>query len=473
MMILMLLLFWACQDPPPNNEPPLTDSAQPDDPHQDTANTDEEPPRAPIPLPPLTDAPDLDPDEDVVQVELTAAPKTHRFVDVDGTEHVVEGYAYNGLTPGPTIRAKVGDQVIIDVDNNLDQPTTIHWHGVGVPFEMDGVAWMGAPIAAGASFQYAFTVQRPGTFWYHPHFNTNRQVSGGLYGVLIVTDPEEPAPDLDQILVFDDWHFEGLDDHDHLAAEGTWTVNGQIQPFWDLDGGQIVRARVLNASNLGYLDLRLPEIRLLGGDQGLNARLTAPDNVLMAPGDRIELEVRPAQTDFEWINAPYVHQGGAAWGPEASLMRVHVDAPDDAAPGLSWPFSGLRSTEDPGRTDITYVFSGSNESGVWMLNGEVFPDVTIEELSLGDEAILEIRNLSPTEHPFHMHGTRIEILSVNGIAETHQRWEDTINVPTYGTVRVRMIADNPGDWMTHCHILPHADGGMMTVLRVHESPEGE
>lgn len=453
----------ACPQTPtrPLPETNEQDSARPE---QDTALPD--PGRGPLELARLEDADDLDPADDIVRVALTAAPKTHRFVDTDGTEHLVEGYAYNGMTPGPVIRAKIGDFVQIDFTNSLDQPTTIHWHGVGVPFEMDGVAWMSSPTPPGGTFTYAFTVARAGTFWYHPHFNTNQQVSGGLYGVFIVEDPAEPVPDDDRILVIDDWHFDGIDAHDHVAAEGTWTVNGQIQPTLTAEGGTNIRARVLNASNLGYLDLSLPELRVIGADQGLGAAVALPESLRMASGDRAEVELRIGEAGFSLLNRPYVHQGGPAWGDPAPLMAVAVSTPAPAAPGVAWPFSGRAPSPDPGVTDLTHVFSGSPETGVWMLNGEVFPDVTIETLTLGQEAIIEVRNLSPTEHPFHLHGMPFEVLSVDGVPSTAYRLEDTINVSIYGTVRLRIIANNPGDWMTHCHILPHADGGMMTVLRV-------
>ena len=151
-------------------------------------------------------------------------------------------------------------------------------------------------------------------------------------------------------------------------------------------------------------------------------------------------------------------------------MPVVVEGTAAAPAGLAWPFSGAAPTPDPGTTDVTYVFSGSRETDVWLINGEVFPEVTIAETDLGETIIIEVRNLSPAEHPYHLHGLRFEVLSVNGEPPPYRLVEDTINVSVYGTVRLRVVADNPGDWMSHCHILPHAEGGMMTVLRV-RAPE--
>ena len=101
-----------------------------------------------------------------------------------------------------------------------------------------------------------------------------------------------------------------------------------------------------------------------------------------------------------------------------------------------------------------------------MIDGERFPKVTIRSVPLGSEPILELRNLSPTEHTFHLHGLTFEVLSVNGAAPPRYTLEDTLNLKIRDLVRLKVHADNPGDWMAHCHSLPHAEEGMMTVLRV-------
>jgi len=115
------------------------------------------------------EAQDIDADPNVLHIALRAAPKQHEIVDWQRNETiVVDGYAYNDMLPGPTIRAKIGDRVIIDFQNDLDMPTTIHWHGLQVPEDMDGVPWNRDPIMAGESYRYEFTVETAGTFWYPP-----------------------------------------------------------------------------------------------------------------------------------------------------------------------------------------------------------------------------------------------------------------------------------------------------------------
>jgi len=409
------------------------------------------------------EANDLDPAADILHVQLTAAPMTHQVGGVD-----IEGYAYNGQTPGPTLRAAVGDTLVVELQNDLDVETTIHWHGVSVPWEMDGVTWQAAPVPVGGSFTYTFTLERAGTFWYHPHFDTERQVDLGLYGVLIVEDPGEPAAEDELVLVFDTWSevhdhdtTDPMDHHGIVDLPTTWTVNGLITPVYPADGGERVRVRSVNVSNTGYLDL--PAMRRIAGDQGLAAGIDV-EETLLGPGDRAEFEWG---MDASWTlqSQPYSLSGGPSWGEPFDLMAIEVAVPAPVVP-LVWPVSGELPSEDPGYADITYVFSGDGTGGGWMINGEQFPDVTIEAVERDTEIVIEVRNLSPSEHPFHLHGHHFEVLSEAGEAPPHRRIEDTVNVRIGEAVRLKVLADNPGDWMAHCHILPHAHQGMMTVLRV-------
>lgn len=409
---------------------------------------------APLVEPP--EAVDLDPAADVVRVALTA-------------EEIGDGrYAYNGSSPGPTIRVEVGQTLVVELLNNLTSATTIHWHGVAVPFDMDGVAWMRDPVEPGGTFTYMFSPPRPGTYWYHPHFNTARQVDGGLKGMLIVEEPSEPQPE-DVVLIFDadaEHQPEARHAHGHARIVTEWVVNGIRDAELRIPGGTVVRARMLNASNVGYLALRTSGMTQIGSDQGLLAAAIEPESVLLAPGDRADFEWRIGETDFVLETDAYSLNGGPAHGDPIQLLSVGVDLPAPAPPGLPWPFTGGAVSPDPSYTDILYVFQGSDRTRRWRINGETFPQVTIEELALGQEAVVEVRNVSPTEHPFHIHGLNFEVLSINGVPPPAQMIEDTINLRIRQRLRMRILADNPGDWMTHCHILPHAEEGMMTVLRV-------
>jgi FtsP/CotA-like multicopper oxidase with cupredoxin domain len=407
---------------------------------------------APFATPP--EAADLEPDPRVLRLRLVA-------------EEPSEGrYTYNGTSPGPTIRAAAGDMIIVELENRLSFETTIHWHGVGVPYPMDGVPWRQAPVMPGETFTYAFAPSVPGTFWYHPHLDTEGQVEGGLYGALIVEDPAEPRAD--EVLLIVDAADEGGTSagHGHGRIATAWKVNGVVMPEIRLRGGTAVRARVINASNAAYLELAHPGLVQIGSDQGLLPAAAAPERVLLVPGDRADLEWRIGEIGFDLLAHPYSLNGGRAHGDPAAIARVEVDEPAPLPSGHPWPFPGGSVSRDPNRTDIVYAFAGSDRTGRWLINGESFPNVTVETVRLGDEVIVEARNLSATEHPFHIHGLRFEVIARNGVAPVMRTIEDTVNVAIRERVRIRLVADNPGDWMTHCHILPHAEEGMMTVLRV-------
>ena len=378
------------------------------------------------------------------------------------------GHLKLGQVPGPTLRAKVGDTIVVDFTNHLEAPTTIHWHGLPVPAEMDGVTWLSDPLLPGESFRYEFGVSRAGTFWYHPHVDVDQQVDLGLYGALIVEDPAEPVADQDLLLVWDSWGEQQAATTEHSSPDPAslrWTVNGQLQPLLSLTRGGRVRLRMLNVSNLGYLDFQWLDMRQIAGDQGLLSAMLQPESTLLAPGDRAEFEWLAA-ADQEIRSGRYTASGGAAIGDAFTLMTIKVESSDSSTLPLPWAFSGSLPSVDDRATKIIYVLSGGATDEPWLINGESYPDITVESLALNQEATLEIRNLSATEHPFHMHGHYFEVLSVDGVAPSGRQLEDTINIGIRQVVRIKMLASNPGDWMVHCHLLEHEEGGMMTVLRV-------
>lgn len=440
----------------------------------------------------VAQAVDIDPDPGVVHFVLEASPNP---------DDPRWPWRYNGTVPGPTLRANRGDRVIIDFANNLPSATSVHWHGLRVPFGMDGATDhpiehptlpAEAPVGAGASFRYEFVVEQSGTFWYHPHIDTDAQLDGGLYGMFVVADPAEPAT-AEVELVFDVVEAEyGSDGHNGThtkAADGsgdpshgdhtgelrndspiapTWMVNGVVAPELRVPQAGVVRARVVNVSNMHYVALPTTGFRVIGGDQGLLSAAGADPLLVLGPGDRAELELPVGSEPIDLQARPYTRAGGLAWGPSQQVMRVVSDGGGALPEAVDWPFSGRAASVDPGRTDIVYAFAGSDSTHRWLINGEAWPDVTVESVGRDQELIVEVRNLSPTEHPFHTHGLDFEVLAVNGVVPEVARFEDTINVGIRDVVRLRLVANNPGTWMVHCHVLPHVGEGMMTLLEVRE-----
>lgn len=429
---------------------------------QDTETVDTAPPERPSFANPQR-AEDQNPAEGVFELTLSAAPQS--FV-VAGQE--VQGYAYNGQNPGPLIQVETGDTLTATLENGLDTASTIHWHGASVPFEMDGVPWMMDPVQAGASKTYSFELTEPITGWYHPHFDTERQVDLGLYGVLLVKDPAWPVAEHELVLLADSWG-EAPEEGHHAGfvfQENTWTVNGLESPVLNVQAGDSVVAHILNVSNMGYLSLSAEGMRVIGGEQGLHPAPTTPERLVLGPGDRAIVEFSPSSQEIELLTHPYSVAGEIQLGEPVSLLGIHPTGSEAAHPGLEWPFAAAAPSPDPGGTAVRYVFQGDEQTGEWRINGEAFPDVTIATLPEGEPAVIEVRNLSATEHPFHLHGMSFEVLSVDGVPPDQRTIEDTVNIGIRQTQRLLIPADNVGDWMAHCHILPHAEGGMMTVLRV-------
>ncbi len=454
--LLSLLVAAACTEPTESGAAPETADSSPD-------SGSPVAPRPTLSLPP--DAEDADPAPAAETFTLAAQLLDH---EVGGI--AFPGYGVNGLSPGPVLRAAIGDTVTVELHNELVDPTTLHWHGLAAPNAMDGVAWMQTPIPEGGAFTYTLPVNEAGTFWYHPHVDTARQVDLGLYGAFVVTDPAEPVADLDAVLVFDAWaEFDSAngaaDDHTPPdPATVAWTVNGAEDPLWTLPAGTRARVRLINAANTSYLSITWPGARQIGGEQGLLAAPLAVEGLVLAPGDRAELEVDAGGGTADVTTALWSAAGGAAFGEPRRLLTV--ESGTEAADPLPFAFSGELPTADPGKTDLVYVFQGGAPDTDWLINGEAWPDVTVQHLAVGQDAILELRNLSATNHPFHLHGNRFEVLSIDGVAPANRRWEDTIDLPIRSVTRVRMPATNPGRWALHCHLLGHEQGGMLTELDV-------
>lgn len=429
-----------------------------------------------LPLRSLPAAQDVNDSPGVVEVNLSA---TSIPVNLRSDPSVTSGYSFR--SPGPVIRARLGDTLVVNFMNRLDTPTSVHWHGLHVPFDMDGALAMpqmpgpsedehgSMQIPTDAAQRYEFSLGQSGTFWYHPHFDTTEQVDDGLFGVIVVEDPRDPVVE-EMIVVLDAVNEQhgGMDNrpagHGHLNTR--WRANGLRQPVWTPESGTVVRLRLVNASNVSYAHLSGPEWRVIAHDQGILAAPEAPRRLLLGPGDRAEIELLIGSEPFEIVNEPWSLNGGRTWAEPETLIRVEPTGTAPAPSPLDWPFTGVPATPDPGYADIVWTFAGDDRSDEWFINGRQFPDIDIETVRARESTIMEIRNLSPTEHPFHTHGMDFEVLSVNGVMPEFQLIEDTINLRVGDIVRVKLRPAYPGLWMAHCHILPHADVGMMSLINV-------
>jgi FtsP/CotA-like multicopper oxidase with cupredoxin domain len=422
-----------------------------------------------------------------VEVELTAGPA--RLSLVPGLE--TEVFAYNGRTPGPTLEVREGDRVRVRFRNDLPEATTVHWHGIHLPFVADGSPFH--PVAPGEEYLYEFTVQpgTAGTYWYHPHphHRTGYQVGKGLFGAIIVHPADDPVPAAvtDRLLILSDNRFRE-DGSIDFAEPGTAAaridsengregdvifVNGQVAPTVPVRAGEVQRWRVVNASGARVYRLALEDHSFLhiGNDGGLFEEPVEVTEVLVANGERVELLVRGTGDPGSHAvlrSLPYdryrPHMRPADWDEPLNLLTVaYTDEPPTAPielPETLRPIPAL----DPADADVTReIFFTKNR-----INGRQMDMGRIDQRArLGATEIWEIENLVDMDHPFHLHGFQFQVLDRDGEPEPFVSWKDVVNVPKRHTVRIIVRFDNfPGKWMFHCHILEHEDAGMMGVLEV-------
>jgi FtsP/CotA-like multicopper oxidase with cupredoxin domain len=425
---------------------------------------------------------DLNPDPNVLEIELEA-----RIADVE----LVPGFqtpawTYNGTVPGPMIRATLGDRVIVHFKNSLPEETTIHWHGLRVPNDMDGAP--GATqqaIAAGGEFRYEFELRDAGTYWYHPHTDSSTQVGRGLYGAILVEDPADPkAFGDDLVLLMSDI---GLNERGELlpadsggnfgdlfGREGAvLLVNGKVRPTLKVRNGKQQRWRIINATRARYYNIRLRNHRFmrLGGDNGLAARSQDLYNLIVIPGERADAVFTPADAPgstnvLRWV--PTERGYGSTFNrPSEPLLDIVTvaDAPvtPEPIPAELRTIEPLDVTAARHRTlDLTIAITSTVEMGV---NGNPYWNAPPLEIGLGDTEVWRIVNNTDFSHPFHLHGYFFQVQDDTRTPE----WKDTVNVPTKSELTIAVRFDErPGAWMYHCHILDHAEAGMMGHLVVRD-----
>ena len=426
---------------------------------------------------------DLDPDPNVLEFNLEA-----RVTNLE----ILPGYqtpvwTYNGTLPGPMIRAKVGDRVIVHFKNSLPEETTIHWHGLRVSNDMDGAP--GAtqdPVPSGGEFRYEFVLRDAGTYWYHPHVDSSAQVGRGLYGAIVVEDPADPkAFGDDLVLLMSDMSLtetgellpadNGGDFGDLFGREGSvLLVNGKVLPTLKVRTGKQQRWRVINATRARYYNLRLRNHRFLrlGGDNGLAARTSEAYGLLVTPGERADAVFTPTDPPgttniLRWI--PTERGYGSTFNrPAEDMLRIETV---DAAPVEPEPIPAELRTIEPiditnatERTlDLTISITSTDvEMGI---NGVPFWKAEPLEATIGETQVWRLINNTDFAHPFHLHGYFFQVLDDKVVPE----WKDTVNVPTSSEVKIAVRFDErPGTWMFHCHILDHAEVGMMGHLVVRD-----
>lgn len=418
----------------------------------------------------------------------------------------------NGSLLGPTVIMNQGDNVDITVDNQLTDSTTIHWHGLHVKPEDDGGPH--TVIQPNQTWNPQFTVlDKAGTYWYHPHLHmqTDKHVSKGIAGLILVRDSEEATLNLPMDYGVDEFPLvlqtKGFDASGqilvHTDLDTSVMVNGTVDAVTDFPA-QVVRLRVLNGSSQRVMELGFSDNRsfsLIGTDGGLLSNPLSMTRYRIAPGQRADILVDLTTSlgdNFQLMsfaselpNAIYgATQPGMGPGATASLpdytsnplngsdyelLNINVTAAT-ASPVLTIPaslatFSTLLEADADVTRTLTFTSAGAmgDLSGPFLINGTTFDMNTINyTIPLNNIEIWSLTNQTPIAHPFHIHDVQFFILDINGNPPPPelQGYNDVVLVPA-GMGNVRFIAqftEHTSDtvpYMYHCHMLTHEDDGMM------------
>ena len=419
----------------------------------------------------------------------------------------------NGPYLGPTVRLRRGENVDLIVRNDLDEMTTMHWHGMHVPARMDGTPHQ--KIEPGTSWPASFEVhQQAAPLWYHPHPHgtTGRHAYRGIAGLMWIDDENSEALDLpktygvdDIPVVIQDRLFDDDGAFRFAISQGavygdTMLINGTWNPFLQVESRRI-RFRLLNGSNariyyIGFDDNRV--FHQIATDGGFIETPLRTDRVVLAPGERAEILVDfsdgaeavlksyPEAGLLETVEAYFggigtghlellkIVPGPAKRASHALPERLNTISRIDASKAvktrpmvLGGPIQGAQG----GR------FAGGGPGPGPPINGKIMDMGRIDEVvRLGDIEIWEVDNRGGQAHPFHIHLVQFQILDRNGQPPTGAElgWKDTVLVPAGDIVRIIMPFDRYADpevpYMYHCHIMEHEDNGMMGQFLVVEDP---
>ncbi len=454
-------------------------------------------------------APQPPEDADIVDAVLTAR---ERSLLLDGKARAVWSYAADGSLP--VIRLRRGQWLRATLRNELAEHTSIHWHGVRVPNAVDGVPYLTqAPVQPGESFTHAFQPPDTGTFFFHPHCDTATQLGRGLAGILIV-EGDAPEPfDADLICAYRDWRlaadggFAPFQTDRGASRAGTFgtfgSVNDQALPVFKVPANGDVRLRFLNLDMSRLIDLGvagaeawviatdgngLPPVQLDTWRLGPAMRLDLTFRAPVQAGARLRLMNYYAAEPVPLAEIECV--GPALQRPPftpRALVAPSIPVPivDDRAGVFPLRLSAASAPAEPTAQAPADIVLPDGEvmrladslclarRTFWALNGRPWPEggmqpalpPALTAFERDRTYAIDIENMTPHPHPVHLHGHTFQVLSSNkGRILPH--FADTTLVLPKERLRIALVADNPGEWMVHCHIIEHQETGMMGYFHV-------
>ncbi|PRX35045.1 Multicopper oxidase with three cupredoxin domains (includes cell division protein FtsP and spore coat protein CotA) [Meinhardsimonia xiamenensis] len=402
-------------------------------------------------------------------------------------------WSYGGSVPAPEIRLPQGARLTRRLVNRLPVETSIHWHGLRLPNAMDGVPGLTQePVAPGGDFLYDFALRDAGTFWFHSHARSFEQVERGLHGALVVEEAEAPGVDRDMVLVIDDWRldpeslqisedFGNLHDLSHGGRLGNIaTTNGAADFALEVSRGERLRLRLLNAATARLFELGLKGlegwIMALDG-QPLEAPEPVGETFILAPGQRADLIVDVTAeageeaflihhlrgTGYAQARFP-VRTGTAARRPAPTLLPPNpMPAPQPAAARPArlvmegGAMRGMAGAMFEGRR--MGMRELASRGMFWALNGVAgLGEAPLLSAASGETVRITMENRTAFPHGMHLHGHHMrEILPGGRLGP----WRDTVLLWPDETREYVFTAEGPGKWAFHCHMLGHAEAGMM------------
>ncbi|MGV9545410.1 multicopper oxidase family protein [Nocardia beijingensis] len=396
-------------------------------------------------------------------------------------------WGFNGDYLGPTLRARRGEKVAVTVRNTLPEASTVHWHGMHLPAEMDGGPHQ--TVAPGAAWTPRWTIDQPAaTLWYHPHPHgaTEAHVRRGLAGMFLLDDEMSAAMPLpsdygvnDLPLIVQDVRFDGAAfDSTHamfrdVGVLGDRTmVNGTLAPYRDV-GDELVRLRLLNASTARIYTFVFADERpfaLVATDSGLTERPMTLDRLRLSPGERAEIVVRMRPGERAVLRGGKLDAGLDFWtqrfsGGDDTFDILELRAADTLRPAPELPTVLAPPTTPDGGDSVRERHFDLSLAGI---NGTPMAMDRIDfAVTRGTAETWVVRNNDGMPHNFHVHDVRFRVLAVDDgpVPAALAGPKDTVFLPPNSTVRLAMRFDGPADpdapYMFHCHLLWHEDLGMM------------
>ncbi|WP_203363734.1 multicopper oxidase domain-containing protein [Bacillus sp. REN10] len=393
-------------------------------------------------------------------------------------------YGYNGDFLGPVIRVKKGMEVTIHLVNDLKEDTTFHWHGLKVPSNEDGGPHK--VLKPGESETIHFTVkQDAATLWFHPHpmHETGKQVFKGLAGLLYIDDKNSEKLDIPKTYGEDDFPIIIQDktftddkqlDYDKVMNEDgttgdTLLINGIVDPKLIVDRKK-VRLRILNGSNMRSYTLHFDndmEFHQIASDGGFLNKLNTTKEIEIAPAERAEVLVDLTKVEGNVVTL--FNKDSVA------ILPIHLKGSADnskTAKAIK-SLNNLQISDEVKNKKVTKKIKLAGMGKNVTINNKKFNANRIDLIQKQNKTeVWEIENMKDSTggmaHPFHIHGTQFQVISIDGKEppKNLSGLKDTVSLKPGQKAKIAVKFTEKGIYMFHCHILEHEDNGMMGQIKV-------